>query len=304
MPSYKISATISDKEAARTLSGALSELVFPPPDAMTMFEAGEDWLVEGYYNEAPDLQGLSHQLGAVLPFPVPPLRLEEVPDENWVAISQAALPPVTAGRFIVHGSHDIGRVPRGPNTLLIDAGEAFGTAHHATTQGCLMALDELSRKRRFERVLDLGCGSGVLAIAASRVLRGAQIDASDNDPVAIAVARSNARRNGAATCIRMRVAEGIPRGTLPGTYDLILANILADPLIALAPDIARALVPGGVTVLSGLLNRQAAPVIATYRAHGFALVNHRRLAGWSTLTLVKRRNGAACGSSAQPRLAA
>jgi len=227
MPSYKISATISDKEAARTLSGALSELVFPPPDAMTMFEAGEDWLVEGYYNEAPDLQGLSHQLGAVLPFPVPPLRLEEVPDENWVAISQAALPPVTAGRFIVHGSHDIGRVPRGPNTLLIDAGEAFGTAHHATTQGCLMALDELSRKRQFERVLDLGCGSGVLAIAASRVLRGAQIDASDNDPVAIAVARSNARRNGAATCIRMRVAEGIPRGTLPGTYDLILANILA-----------------------------------------------------------------------------
>lgn len=304
MPSHKISIAISEKEAARTLSGALSELVFPAPDALSMFEAGEGWLVEGYYTEAPDLQDLDRQLGAVLPFSVPPLQLEVVPDENWVAISQAALPPVSAGRFTVHGSHDIGRVPRGPNTLLIDAGEAFGTAHHATTQGCLMALDELSRRGRFERVLDLGCGSGVLAIAASRVLPDARIEASDNDPVAIAVARSNARRNGAATRIRMRVAQGIPRGTLPGTYDLILANILADPLIALAPDIARALVPGGVTVLSGLLIRQAAAVVATYRAHGFSLLNHRRLAGWSTLTLVKRRSAAACGSCARPRLAA
>lgn len=304
MPSYKVTIAVHEQDAARSLSGALSDLVIPAPDALTQFEVDEGWLVEAYYSDAPDLEELSRQLGAVLPFQVPHLELNVVPDENWVAISQAALPPVSAGRFTVHGSHDLGRVPRGPNTLLIDAGEAFGTAHHATTQGCLMALDELSRRGRFERVLDLGCGSGVLAIAASRVFPEARIEASDNDPQAIFVARSNARLNGAAGRIRMRVAEGLPRGTRPASYDLILANILADPLISLAPDMARALAPGGVAVLSGLLVRQASIVIAAYRPHGFVVAGHRRLAGWSTLTLVKRRSVASYAPCARPMRAA
>lgn len=294
MPSYKITIAVDEHDAARTLTGALSDLIEPAPDALTMFEteleSGPGWVIEGYYPDHPDIAGLTRQLSAAVPFPVPPIVETAVPDENWVAVSQAALPPVTAGRFTVHGSHDSATVARGPNTLLIDAGEAFGTAHHATTQGCLIALDELTRRRQFERVLDLGCGSGVLAIAAARALPNADIEASDNDPQAIAVARVNAQLNGVAGRIRMRVAEGVPRGrTREGHYDLVLANILADPLIELAPDLARVLAPGGVAVLSGLLVRQAARVAAAYRSHGFALSAHWRQAGWSTLTLLSTR---------------
>lgn len=304
MPSYKIAMAASDQDMARTLSGALSDLVEPPPDAVTTFESGDGWIVEAYYAEHPDSERLTKELGALLSFAVPQIEVVEVPDENWVAISQAALPPVSAGRFTIHGSHDRGLVPRGPNTLLIDAGEAFGTAHHATTQGCLIALDRVTRRRQFESVLDLGCGSGVLAIAAARALPGARIEASDNDPVAISVARTNARLNGVAGRIRMWVADGLPRSRVrEGSYDLILANILADPLVALAQDVARALKPGGVVILSGLLVRQAEYVIAAYRSHGFSLVDHRRLAGWSTLTLIKDRKGAA-RPVAQPMRAA
>ncbi len=304
MPSYKIAMAASDQDMARTLSGALSDLVEPPPDAVTTFELGDGWIVEAYYTEHPDSERLTKELGALLSFAVPQIEVVEVPDENWVAISQAALPPVSAGRFTIHGSHDRGLVPRGPNTLLIDAGEAFGTAHHATTQGCLIALDRVTRRRQFESVLDLGCGSGVLAIAAARALPGARIEASDNDPVAISVARTNARLNGVAGRIRMWVADGLPRSRVrEGSYDLILANILADPLVALAQDVAWALRPGGVVILSGLLVRQAEYVIAAYRSHGFSLVDHRRLAGWSTLTLIKDRKGAA-RPVAQPMRAA
>lgn len=304
MPSYKIAMAASDQDIARSLSGALSDLVEPPPDAVTTFESGDGWIVEAYYAEHPDSERLTKELGALLSFAVPQIEVVEVPDENWVAISQAALPPVSAGRFTIHGSHDRGLVPRGPNTLLIDAGEAFGTAHHATTQGCLMALDRVTRRRQFESVLDLGCGSGVLAIAAARALPGARIEASDNDPVAISVARTNARLNGVAGRIRMWVADGLPRSRVrEGSYDLILANILADPLVALAQDVAWAVKPGGVVILSGLLVRQAEYVIAAYRSHGFSLVDHRRLAGWSTLTLIKDRKGAA-RPVAQPMRAA
>lgn len=299
MPSYKITIAADDQQMARTVSGALSELIAPSPDAVTTFEAPQGWLVECYYSECPDGEALARQLGGMLPFPVPPVEVVVVPDENWVAVSQAALPPVTAGRFTIHGSHDSEIVPRGPNTLLIDAGEAFGTAHHATTRGCLLALDELTRRRGFGRVLDLGCGSGVLAIAAARALPRAEIEASDNDPQAIVVARANARLNGVGGRIRMRVAEGLPRGCARnGSYDLILANILADPLVTLAPDVARALAPGGIAVLSGLLVRQAERVIAAYRSHGFSVVDHQRLSGWSTLTLLKDRRAA--GRPADP----
>jgi ribosomal protein L11 methyltransferase len=305
MPSYKITIAVDEQEMARTLTGALENLIEPSPDALTQFEAGEGWLIEGYYQERPDVAELTRELAAVLPFSPPPIGIEEVPDENWVAISQAALPPVSAGRFTVHGSHDLGKVARGPNTLLIDAGEAFGTAHHATTQGCLIALDELTRRRSFDRVLDLGCGSGVLAIAAARALPNARIEASDSDPQAIAVAHTNARLNGEAGRIRLRVAEGLARGrTRAASYDLILANILADPLVALAPDLAHALAPGGIAVLSGLLERQAASVIAAYRSHGFSLLSNRRLAGWSTLVLIRGPKAADACPYAPPRPAA
>ena len=300
MKSFKITASVPDSDQARSLTGALSELVEPAPDAVSMFESPTGWTIEGYYSEQPDLAALSQQLAAAMPFALPVLEEVAVPDENWVAISQAALPPVVAGRFTVHGTHDRDRIPRGPNALIIDAGEAFGTAHHATTQGCLLAIDRLTRRRTFRDVLDIGCGSGVLAIASARALPHARVAASDNDPLAIEVARSNATVNAVAGRLRPFVAEGLPKSAArSGCYDLILANILADPLIGLAADVARALKPGGIAVLSGLLNRQAAQVSAAYRSFGLVVVQHQRIVGWSTLTLLKRYDG--CGRDDLPK---
>ncbi len=292
MQSFKIMVETRDLSEARTLNGVLSELVEPTPAAISMFESPVGWRIDAYYAEAPDMQLMQGQVAALLPSP-PQLNVEAVPDENWVAISQAALPPVSAGRFTIHGSHDRCKVIRGPNTLEIEAGEAFGTAHHATTQGCLLAIDQLCRGRWFRRVLDVGCGSGVLAIASARALPRAAIEAIDNDPLAVAVARANARSNGVGRRIRFKVANGVAnRGERGPPYDLVLANILAEPLMEMAPAIAAATEPGGIIVLSGLLTPQAAQVTAAYRACEAVLVDHRRLAGWSTLMLVRRRSRA------------
>jgi ribosomal protein L11 methyltransferase len=258
---------------------------------VTQFEEGANaWRVEAYFADRPDVAALAALLADAVGPPIPPLEVEDVPNLNWVAISQAALPPVGAGRFTVHGSHDRGRIPHGPNALLIDAGEAFGTAHHATTQGCLLAIDRLTRRRHFRRVLDLGCGSGVLAIAAARALPRAQILATDNDPEAIAVAAANAKANGVGQRIAFACARGLAHPWLrhAAPFDLVVANILAAPLCALAPELSKALRPGGTVVLSGLLNPEAAEVVASYLAQGFRLEEHRRIAGWSTLTLSKR----------------
>jgi ribosomal protein L11 methyltransferase len=293
MPSYKITIGISDAETARTLAGLLLEVADPPPDAVTQFEAGVGgWVVDAYYKVTPDPSRLAAQITSALNAPAPKITASLVPDKNWVAISQAALPPVTAGRFKVHGSHDRRMVARGPNRIIIDAGEAFGTAHHATTQGCLLALDRLTRRRQFNRVLDLGCGSGVLAIAAARALPHAFVEASDNDPVAIAVASGNASLNGVARRLRLTLKEGAPRPPSGSAYDLVLANILAEPLIKLAPALSRVVTPCGIAVLSGVLSREAAHVLAAYRSHGFVQLDHRREAGWSTMVLVRRCNAA------------
>jgi ribosomal protein L11 methyltransferase len=288
MSHYKLSALVSDHGTARTLAMALEELLSPPAHATSLFEEGPHVRVEGYYEDQPDPAAITAQLaGVMVAAPVPDLALLAVPDENWVSVSQAALPPVAAGRFTVYGSHDRARVPRGPNSILVDAGEAFGTAHHATTQGCLLAIDRLTAGRAGVDLLDLGCGSGVLAIALARRFPGARITASDLDPIAVGVARENARANGAASRIRFVTAAGLGGRGLAGPFDAIIANILAGPLMALAPRVRGALRPGGALVLSGILVPQAAAVTATYRAHGFTLAHHRRIAGWSTLTFAK-----------------
>lgn len=290
MSRYKVRSTIADYGTARMLAMALEELVEPAAEATALFEQGTGWLLEAYYAERPDVGALAMRLCALSERPVPVLELVEVPAENWVKISQDALPPVAAGRFTVHGSHDRARIPRGPHAILIDAGEAFGTAHHATTQGCLVAIDAITRVcRPPRRVLDLGCGSGVLAIALARRLPHARVLASDVDPISIEVAAANARANGVSRRVRFVVAEGFGDPGLAGCYDLIVANILAGPLIGLAAPMARAARPGGTLVLSGILEPQAAQVLAAYAAHGFSHVSHQRIAGWSTLTLVRRR---------------
>jgi ribosomal protein L11 methyltransferase len=287
----KLSAETTDPAFAHALADALESLHSPAPDAVTRFEAGPGiWRVEAYFPPSPALDPLRARLGSILGGALPALLLESIPDLNWVAISQATLPPVQAGRFTVHGTHDRARVPRSPNTILIDAGEAFGTAHHATTLGCLQAIDRLTRRLTFARVLNLGCGSGILAIAAARATPRAQMLATDNDPVAIAVAAENAKANGVESRVAFACASGLAHPWLrhAGPFDLIIANILAGPLKALALDVGKAVLNGGIIVLSGLIEPEAPAVIAAYAVHKVALVEHRRIAGWATLTLRKR----------------
>lgn len=297
MTAYKLIAEVEDRGHAMRVAGVLQDLIEPPPDALTVFEdkpadgAAPRWRIDAYFSE-PRMPGeLAEEVSALLGEPAPPFHAADIPDLNWVALSQAALPPVHAGRFVVHGSHDRERVPQGPNAILIEAGEAFGTAHHATTFGCLTALDHLARGAGdFSRILDLGCGSGILAIAAARAWRQARIIGVDIDAPSVAVARENAAVNRVGARLRFCCGAGVaePSVRRAAPFDLVVANILAEPLVSLAPDIRGVAAEGATVLLSGLLTREAPRVLAAYRAQGFHLVSHRRIDGWSTLTLAKR----------------
>lgn len=296
MAQQKIVIEVGDRGVAHTLAGLMQDVMEPVPAALTLFEqpkAGGEasgWRIEAYYEEPQDAAALSAALAEISGQQAPDVRTEDVPDLNWVALSQAALPPVIAGRFTVHGSHDRGRVARGPNSILIDAGEAFGTAHHATTYGCLGAIDRLTRRRQYKNVLDLGCGSGVLAIAVARTQPAARIIATDLDRQSVRVAASNMRDNGVGARITALCAAGLdaPELRRRAPFDLLIANILAGPLIHLSGSISRAVAPGGDLVLSGLLIPQAPSVIASYLSKGFQLTSHERITGWSTLVLKRR----------------
>ena len=287
MTQIKIVVSCADFDAARSVAGYLEEALVPPPHAVSVFEAGAPaQRVEAYFNATPDVAALSEALIALGKDGIGAPVVEAVPDENWVTISQAALPPVSAGRFTIHGSHDRDKVGHGPGAIEIDAGEAFGTAHHATTLGCLLAIDRLARRHSFGRVLDLGCGSGVLAIAAARALPRAEILASDIDAIATGVAAENARINRVGRRITFVTAMGLDHPALrTGAFDLIIANILARPLIELAPRLRQAIAPDGRLVLSGLLVTQSAEVFSNYRSAGFVLEKREDIVGWSILTL-------------------
>ena len=280
-----------DHGAARSIAGLLEESVEHPPLAVSLFEAaGGGWTVDAYYEADIDRAPITAIVEAASPGSSARLTLEPVPDENWVAISQAGLPPVTAGRFLVHGSHDRATGRHRRDAIEIDAGEAFGTAHHASTLGCLLAIDRLTRTRAYRNVLDLGCGSGVLAIAVGRVLPAASIIASDSDPEAVRVATDNVRKNALAGRLRPVTARGLDhpglRRRVP--YDLVVANILAEPLVQLSKQLAAAIAPRGAVVLSGILAAQAPRVLAAYAAAGFARRTIMHLNGWAILTLDRR----------------
>jgi len=213
-----------------------------------------------------------------------------MPETDWVAASQANLPAVRAGRFWIYGSHITGRPPAGTEPLLIDASIAFGTGHHETTAGCLQAIEYLARRGLLVRdCLDMGCGTGVLGFAVAKVWRQARISAADNDRDSVKVTRANARLNGVAANVRALRSDGYRHaGVAAGApYDLIVANILAGPLCAMATEAAAHLAPGGRIVLSGLLNRQERRVIARHRAVGLLLERRWRINGWSALLLRK-----------------
>lgn len=287
----KYAADFADRSQAYATAHIVENLIDPPPEALTVFEAPPTgWRVEAFFEDDDGSRDVAAEIAGFTNDDAIAFVAEDVPDLNWVAISQAALPPVHAGRFAIHGSHDSGRVARSPNSILIDAGEAFGTAHHATTFGCLLAIDRLTRVRTFRNILDLGCGSGVLAIAAARALPSARIIATDIDAQSVVVARTNARLNGAANRIVHVKAAGLAHADVRrrAPFDLIVANILAGPLLDLAPQIAAALNADGSLVLSGLLIPQAPQIIAMYGTCGLTLVRHDRHAGWSTLTLSRR----------------
>lgn len=292
MPLYKLRVDAADLAAGKTVADLLGEGPAPEPLAVTLFEQKPPaFAVEAYYDAAPSLEVIARLLAGQAAGVGKP-SLQAVPDANWVALSQAALPPIRASRFVVHGSHDRARFTMQRLAIEIEAGEAFGTGHNATTALCLEALDALVRTRRFARVLDLGCGSGVLGIAAARSLPAAQVLAGDNDAVATAIARENARLNGVARRVRVLTAAGFAHASLRHArpFDLVLANILPGPLIALAPAVRRAIARGGVAVLSGLLDHQVREVAASYRAHGFRLLRCTRRDGWAALTLINTRS--------------
>lgn len=254
----------------------------------SILEEDEDrgvWRIDAFPTTDEEAAGVEARLKAYDGLAV---TVEKLADADWLAMSLSGLPPVEAGRFFVYGAHDQGRVPPNRVSLKIDAGAAFGTGHHGTTVGCLLAFDELLKRERFERVLDVGCGTGVLAIAAAKTGSGVAVG-TDIDAPSVRIANENARLNRADA--RFVHASGLNdrRVRGQGPYDLVFANILAPPLVALSQDIREALRLEGVAILSGLLRTQERRVTAAYLSRGFVLERRIRRDAWSALVL--RRKG-------------
>jgi ribosomal protein L11 methyltransferase len=289
MPTYSALTTLPGEEAAQALAAAM-ERMDPEPTGVGVFEIEDDsglWEVGGYFLEPPDevmLEVFATAFGAK------PFALSELPEVDWVAHVRRELSPVDAGRFFVFGSHDADKVPGGRVPLQIEATVAFGTGHHGTTLGCLLAFDRLlTAGERPAKVIDVGCGTAVLAMAAAATLPEAMIIASDIDRVAVDVAEANVAINGLQGRIECLEAAGLDHRRIKsaGPYDLIFANILKGPLIELAPGIAGQLATGGRAILSGLLVVQAEAVTAAYVAAGLCLQNRDDIGEWSTLVLQK-----------------
>ena len=273
--------------AAEAIAAVLEGAEFPAALAVTLFERGQGVIeVSAHYAEEPALEQLLALIGAAIGAgDFGDLRIEHLLPEDWVARAESMRGPVRAGRFVVHGHHDRGKVPRFRNAIEIDAGLAFGTAHHATTRGCLIALDRLSKRIRPRRILDVGTGTGILAIAVARAFN-VPVLASDIDPIATATAAANARMNEVGRRVHVVTAAGLSHLRLSrASVDLLFANILLNPLLALAPAFAGAVRPGGICVLSGLLDAQARQVEARFRPLGFSLDSRILLDGWTTLLL-------------------
>ena len=250
----------------------------------SILEEDEDrdvWRIDAFPTSDEEADGLRAALAA---FPTLQVISETLADADWLAMALSGLPPVRAGRFFVYGMHDRGRTPANAVNLRIEAGAAFGTGHHGTTVGCLRAYDQLLKARRFERVLDVGAGTGVLAIAAART-QSRVVVGTDIDPVSVRIARENAAVN--RTKARFVHASGLTHAAVRGAgpYDLVFANILARPLVSLAQPIRRALKPGGVAILSGLLRTQERQVRAAYLSRGFRLERRLHRDAWATLVL-------------------
>ncbi len=285
---------VSDERRARAVADLIAESFEPGEAASTAFETadlwpggGRAWLMQAYFGFEPDEEEVRALVAAASDEETARSATFGMTEKrDWVASALAGLKPVRAGRFLVHGSHDREKVGLSDVGVEIEAGLAFGTGHHGTTRGCLLHFDRLLKRRRPRRVLDVGCGAGVLAIAAAKVLRR-KAWLGDIDPVAVAVANANARLNGAGSLCRAIVSRGVEARALRegAPYDLVFANILAKPLRLIAPSLAAVTAPDGEAIISGLLLTDAAGVLASWRAQGFYLAERIDLEGWASLRL-------------------
>lgn len=262
-----------------------------PPSWETDLWLADRCVVEIVSEAEPDRPGIVAAVAvsaAERGIPNPEISFEELADRDWVAETYRGFPELTIGRYRIRGSHIEEPAPPNAITLTIDAAVAFGTGEHETTRGCLTALDRLARRIRPRRVLDLGCGSGILALAAARTWR-VPVVASDIDAVSVRETRRNARVNGLLPLVEAIRSPGwrAPAVRDAGPYDLVFANILARPLVRMAPDLAHGLAPGGVAVLSGLLTWQEARVLSAHRTQGLRLVDRFRFGDWSTLVVTR-----------------
>ncbi len=281
------------------LAGQLGEMLDADENAVAAFESanGSQWLVEVFFSAAPDETTIRELIRIALPGEAgdaakQAARFARIAPTDWIAASLDGLTPVRAGRFLIHGRHDRPTVRSNDIAIEIEAALAFGTGHHGTTRGCLVLFDRELKRCPPRRVLDVGTGTGVLAIAAARALRR-PVAAGDIDPVSTATARQNAVQNGARAWIRPVTAAGLEHPELRrgAPYDLIFANILAKPLRLLAPALAAAARHDGRLILSGLLAGDVAGVLAAYAAQGFRLSERVDIDGWAALLL--KRKGAA-----------
>ena len=285
---------VTDAGTAHRLFDALMEVFDPGETAIATFEdpsAREKgaWAVEIYFERPPDrdaVRGLLRDIAGDAASER--VAFTTVTARDWVAQSLAGLAPVPAGRFVIHGSHDRHRVPPNRIGVEIEAALAFGTGHHGTTRGCLLALDRILDRRRPRRILDVGSGTGVLAIAAALATRQ-PVQAGDIDAVSVRVARENVRLNRAGALVRIVRANGLAdrRMRARAPYDLVFANILLGPVRQLATPVRRVAAPGARIVISGLLSGQGTAALAAWRARGFVLERRIVLDGWVTLVLAR-----------------
>lgn len=281
----------TDRQSAEKFAALFAECVSDPDAAVSLVDGGRGrWSVTIHFRDPPDRSALrTLAMAAAGDAAAKTLSFARVAAKDWVRESLAGLRPVAVGRFVIHGAHDRARVAPSRIGIEIEAALAFGTGHHGTTRGCLLALDRICRSSRARRILDLGTGSGILAIAAARVLRQ-RVVATDIDAEAVRVARANARLNRIGDLVRFAKAPGVGRYAIRahGPFDLVFANILLEPLLRFAAPLTKLIAPGGRIVLSGLLAAQANAAIAAYRP----LVLERRIdiEGWATLVFVRRRS--------------
>jgi ribosomal protein L11 methyltransferase len=285
---HRVNFAIGDEHTAKGVVDVLTEVFFEGQAAIAAFERPDGrWDVTVHFADPPD-QPLIRELvaNAAGREVAEGIVFDTVEAKDWVKASLEDLVPVPAGRFIVHGQHDRERIAPNKIGIEIEAALAFGTGHHGTTRGCLLLLDHVLKACRPRRVLDLGTGTGVLAIAAAKALHE-KVLASDIDPPSVQVSRDNARLNVSGHLVQAIRATGFaaPQFAAAAPFDLVLANILANPLRQLAGPMARHLAPSAQVILSGLLTHQAPGVIAAYRARGLVPMRHLRIEGWSSLLL-------------------